>query len=71
VYAGAPSTLNYLAAFLPRGLLEAVEAISLPTHITPMSKGILNLYDVAYFLLLIAGGLLSCCIILDERKANA
>jgi ABC-2 type transport system permease protein len=71
VYAGAPSTLNYLAAFLPTGLVEAVEAMSLPTHIDPMLKGILDVYDVAYFLILIVGWIMSCCIILDERKASA
>jgi len=70
VYAGMPTTLNYLAAFLPRGLLQAVEAISLQTHIDPMLKGILDVYDVAYFVLLIGGWIASCCIILDERKAN-
>jgi len=70
VYAGMPSTLNYLSSFLPRGLLEAVEAISLQAHIDPMLKGILDLYDVAYFVLLIAGWIVSCCIILDERKAS-
>lgn len=70
VYAGLPSTLNYLAAFLPRGMLDAVEAISFQTHIEPMLKGILDVKDLAYFILLIAGWMMSCCIILEERKAN-
>jgi ABC-2 type transport system permease protein len=71
VYAGAPSTLKFLTALLPNGLVDAVEAISLPGHIEPMLKGILNVYDVAYFLLMIVGWILSCCIILDERKAKS
>ncbi len=71
VYAGAPSTLNYLTVLLPRGLVDAVEAISMPAHLDPMVKGILDLYDVAYFLLLIVGWIVSCCIIVDERKAQS
>ncbi|PID56756.1 ABC transporter permease [candidate division KSB3 bacterium] len=71
IYAGAPTSLKFLSAFLPDGLVEAFEAISLPGHIEPMLKGILNLYDVAYFLFMIVGWILSCCIILDERKANS
>jgi ABC-2 type transport system permease protein len=70
VYAGAPSTLNYLSALLPKGLVSAVEAIGLRAHIDPMFKGILDVYDVAYFVLLIAGWIVSCCIMLDERKAS-
>ncbi|PIE35973.1 ABC transporter permease [candidate division KSB3 bacterium] len=71
IYAGAPTTLKFLTAFLPRGLVDAIESIGLPGHIDPMLKGILNMYDVAYFLLMIVGWIASCCIILDERKANS
>ncbi len=70
VYAGLPSTLNYLSTFLPHGMLEAVEAVSFQTHIEPMLKGILDMKDVLYFLVLTTGWILGCCIILDERKAN-
>jgi ABC-2 type transport system permease protein len=70
VFAGMPSTLNYLSSFLPAGLMEAVGAMSFLTHFDSMQKGILRFSDLSYFVLLIIGWTAACTVVLDERKAS-
>ena len=70
VYAGMPTTLNYLSGFLSSGMLDAVESISLQTHFESIQRGVVEFKDISYFLLLIAGWVFGCCVVLDERKAG-
>lgn len=70
VYAGMPTTLNYLSAFLPAGIVSAVESISFLTHFESIQKGVLEFKDLAYFILLIVGWIYASIVILNERKAN-
>jgi ABC-2 type transport system permease protein len=69
VFAGMPTTLNYLSTFLPIGLVSAVESMSLQSHFESIQKGVLDFRDVSYFILLIMGWIAACAIVLDERKA--
>jgi ABC-2 type transport system permease protein len=69
VFAGMPTTLNYLSRFVPAGLLWTVETVSLLGHFESILKGIVEFKDVCYFLLLIAGWITACSIVLGERKA--
>jgi len=68
--AGMPSALNSLASFLPMGLVTAIEHTSLQLHFESMQKGVLQFGDIAYFVILIAGWVAACAILLDERKAS-
>ena len=70
VFAGMPTTLNYLSSFLPAGLVSAVAGLSIQEHFESMQKGILQFKDLAYFVALIAGWIAACTVILDERKAS-
>ncbi len=70
VYAGMPSTLDYLSSYLPVGMLGAIEGLSFQTHFDSIQRGVLKLGDLSYFVLLIAGWVTACTIILDERKAK-
>ncbi len=70
VYAGMPSTLNYLSMFLPAGLVSAIEGMSFQIHFESIQKGLLKFGDLAYFILLIVGWVAACGIVLDERKAR-
>ncbi len=70
VYAGMPTTLNYLSTLLPAGLVSAVEGMSLQTHFDAMQQGVVQFKDLAYFIFLIAGWVAACAVILDERKAS-
>jgi ABC-2 type transport system permease protein len=70
VYAGMPTTLDYLSTFLPAGTLRAVENASLLAHFESLQRGVLEFKDLSYFVLLIVGWVAGCCIVLDERKAS-
>ena len=70
VSVGMPTTLNYLSGFLPIGLLDVVESMSFQTHFESIQMGMLEFKDLSYFVLLIVGWIVGCCIILDERKAR-
>jgi ABC-2 type transport system permease protein len=70
VYAGMPTTLNYLATALPAGLLNIVENLSFQSHFDSILKGIIEFKDIAYFVILIVGWISACSIILNERKSS-
>lgn len=69
-FAGMPSTLQYLATLLPKGLLDAVETLSFQTHFESIQRGVVKFSDLSYFVLLIAGWITACTLVLDERKAS-
>jgi ABC-2 type transport system permease protein len=70
VFAGVPTTMNYLSTFLPAGLVTAVGNMSFETHFESIQKGVLELKDVSYFLFLIVGWVAACAVVLEERKAG-
>ncbi len=70
VFAGMPTTLNYLSTFLPAGLVSAVEGTSFLTHFESLQRGVVQFRDLAYFVVLIVGWIAACTVILDERKAR-
>jgi ABC-2 type transport system permease protein len=70
VFAGMPTTLDYLSTFLPSGLVSTIEGMSFSTHFESIQRGVLEFRDLAYFVLLIVGWIAACAIVLDERKAS-
>lgn len=70
VFAGMPTTMNYLSTFLPAGLVITISNMSFQSHFESIQKGVLEFKDLSYFVLLIIGWITACSIILDERKAS-
>lgn len=70
VFAGRPTTLDYLSTFLPGGLVAAVGSLSFQAHFESMQRGVLDFKDLSYFVLLIIGWIVACSIVLDERKGS-
>lgn len=70
VFAGVPTTMNYLSTFLPIGLVSAIETMSLESHFESIQRGILEFRDVSYFIILIIGWVAACTVVLEERKAG-
>ena len=70
VFAGVPTTMNYLSTFLPAGLVMAVGNMSFETHFESIQKGVLEFRDVSYFLFLIVGWVAACAVVLEEMKAG-
>ncbi len=70
VFAAAPTTLNYIATFMPAGFVNAVENMSLMGHFESIQQGVIRLSDIGYFVILILGWTFAGAIILQERKAD-
>jgi ABC-2 type transport system permease protein len=70
VYAGMPTTINYLSGLVPSGVLAMIEQVSFLTHFESIQKGVLEFKDISYFVILIIGWIWACTIMLDERKAS-
>jgi ABC-2 type transport system permease protein len=69
MYIGMPTTVDYLGGLLPAGLVGAIEHMSFQRHFESMRKGVLQFSDLSYFVLMIAGWISACTIMLQERKA--
>ncbi len=70
VYAGRPTTLDYLAVVLPSGVLDAIESLSMENHFEALQRGVIEFKDLSYFVILILGWIFGCGIVLNERKAS-
>ena len=70
VYAGMPTTLNYLSTALPASAVGVIESMSFEAHFQSVLKGSIELADISYFIILIIGWIAACSIILNERKAS-
>ncbi len=70
VFAGMPTTMNYLSTFLPAGMVDFVAGLSFQAHFDTLQRGVIKFGDIAYFIIMIAGWMYACGIILDERKAS-
>jgi ABC-2 type transport system permease protein len=69
VYAGMPTTVNYLSSILPAGAVQIVESLSIQSHLDSVLKGVIEFKDMAYFMILIVAWISACAVILEERKA--
>jgi ABC-2 type transport system permease protein len=65
---GFPMVLDFFSGWAPRTIVEAVAGLSFLSHFTSISKGVVDLRDVVYFLLIIAGWLQANTLILDMKK---
>ena len=68
--AGFPLVLDLFSGWLPGPLLDAVASLSFLTHFAAISKGVLDVRDVLYFLLVIGVWLVATTIVLDLKKAD-
>jgi ABC-2 type transport system permease protein len=68
--AGFPLVLNFFSGWLPTAVLDAISGLSFLTHFSSLSKGVLDIRDVLYFLLVIAAWLYANVIVLDLKKAG-
>jgi ABC-2 type transport system permease protein len=69
LWAGLPTTMNYLSNFLPMSLVGAVENLSFQTHFDSIQRGVLDFRDISFFILLTIGWLWGCTVVIEERKA--
>ena len=68
--AGFPLVLDAFSAWAPQGLIELVSSLSFLSHFQAISKGVLALSDLVYFLVMIGAWLLAGAIVIDLKKAE-
>jgi ABC-2 type transport system permease protein len=69
VFAGSPVVTHFVARNLASGLAEAMEVLSVQTRFESIQRGVLEIRDLAFFILLAVGWLWANMVILEERKA--
>lgn len=67
---GMDIIMSWISGWAAGWLLEAVASISFLTHFNAFAKGVLDLRDVLYFIIMIAGWLMATAIVIDMKKAN-
>lgn len=68
--AGYPLVLGFFQTLLPQGVVDAIAGLSLFSHFQAISKGVVDLRDVAYFALTIIVWLYATAIVIDLKKAD-
>ena len=68
--AGFPLVLDVFSAWAPRALVDAIASLSFLTHFESISKGVIDLRDIVYFLLLMAACLYANTLVLGIKKAD-
>lgn len=70
VLAGTDIVLEAFKGWLPSILLDTIASLSFLTHFESMSKGVLGLKDIGYFLILISAWLYAGLLIINQKKAD-
>ena len=67
--AGFPLVLDFFRAIAPQGVVDAISGLSFLTHFNSISKGVIDLRDLVYFLLMIGVWLYANAVVIDLKKA--
>jgi ABC-2 type transport system permease protein len=70
VLSGFPMVLDFFSTWAPELLVNAIAAFSFLTHFDAISKGVIELRDLVYFLSLIAFWLFATVVIVEMKKAD-
>ena len=70
VLSGFPLVLDFFSGWAPQFFLELISSFSFLTHFNAISKGVIDLRDIVYFLSLIGFWLFATTLILEWKKAE-
>ncbi len=68
--AGLPMVLDFFNAWLPQFMVDSIASTSFLTHYISINKGVLDLGDMIYFIMVISIWLIATSIVLDIKKAD-
>jgi len=68
--AGMPMVLDVFSAWLPQVFVDSIASTSFLTHYSSINKGVLDLGDMVYFIMIISVWLYATSIVLDIKKAD-
>lgn len=70
IVSGFPMVLDGFSDWAPQWLIDAVASLSFLTRFDAISKGVIDLRDLLYFLTLIAAWLAATAVVIDLKKAD-
>ena len=70
VLSGFPLVLDFFSGWAPQFFVELISSFSFLTHFNAISKGVIDLRDLVYFLSLIGFWLFATTLILEWKKAE-
>lgn len=70
ILAGQPQVLDFFQGALPRRLVNAVAHLSMLRHFEAISRGVLDLRDLVYFVLSTLGWLIAGVLLLDLKRTR-
>ncbi|MCA9420555.1 MAG: ABC transporter permease subunit, partial [Nitrospira sp.] len=70
ILSGFPLVLEFFNGWAPQFLLSAISSFSFLTHFQSISKGVLDLRDILFFLSLIAFWLFATATVIELKKAE-
>ncbi len=70
VLAGFGIVIDFFAGWAPQTLVDVISSFSFLTHFDAISKGVIDLRDMLYFIALIAIWLFANALIVNARKAD-
>lgn len=70
VLSGYGIVIDFFAGWAPQTLVEAISSFSFLTHFDAISKGVIDMRDMMYFISLIAIWLFANALIINARKAD-
>lgn len=70
ILAGFPLVLNVFKDWLPVVLIDTIASLSFLTHFSSVSKGVLSLRDVLYFMSMIAFWLAATAVVVELKQAD-
>ena len=70
ILSGFPLVLDFFQGWTPQALIDAIASISFLTHFDSIQKGVIDLRDLVYHIVLITFWLYATAIVIDARKAS-
>lgn len=70
IVSGFPMILDAFQGWAPAALVDAIGSLSFLTHFRSISKGVIDMRDLLYYLVLIVCWLMATAIVVDLKKAD-
>lgn len=70
ILAGFPLVLDFFSGWAPQIIVDTISSFSFLTHFSALSRGVLDLRDIVYFVSLILFWLFANAIIIEMKKAD-
>ena len=70
ILSGFPLVLDFFQGWAPQALVDVIASLSFLTHFDSINKGVIDLRDIIYYLVLICFWLYANVVVIDSRKAD-